>query len=74
MTGMLGMHNSLTSFVFSFIVAELISFFADYICKEGSFKGNKLLEKLTRMNFVKRPVFTALEACRVYKGTLLTSL
>jgi len=66
MTGMLGLLDSLNS-VFLFFVAELISLIADFICKEGSFMGNKLLEKLTRMNFVKSPVFTVLEACRVYR-------
>lgn len=73
MTGMVGLLGSLTS-VFLFFVAELISLIADYICKEGSFMGNKLCEKLTHLNYVERPVVAALEVCRVYRENLLTSL
>ena len=72
MTGMLGMLDSLTA-VLSFFIAEFISFYAECICGEGSFMGNKLREKLAQMNNVKRPVSMALEACCVYRDTLLMS-
>lgn len=69
MTGMLGMQYGLTSFLFSFMIAESISLFAEIICKEGTFMGNKSREKLTQMYSVKGTVSSGLEACRIYRIT-----
>lgn len=69
MTGMLGMHGGLTSFFFSFIVAEFISLFAEKICKEGTFMSNESREKSTRMYSLKGTVSSNLEASRIYRIT-----
>lgn len=69
MTGMLGMHCGLTSFFFSFIVAEIIGLFAEKICKEGAYMGNKSREKMTQMYSVKSAVKSVLEASRIYRIT-----
>lgn len=69
MTGMLGMHGGLTSFIFSFFVAEFIGLFADLICKEGTSMGNKSCEKTTLMYSVKDTASSVLEASRIYRIT-----